>query len=255
MVTTATWGRRELFRSERWAKLLIDTLYHYRGKGYLLHEFAIMSDHLHVILTPMTSLEKAVQFIKGGFSYRAKKELGSNLEVWQAGFSDHRIRDVGDYRLHVIYLKQNPVQKGLCEVAGQYEYSSASGRYELDDVPQGLKPSRVSQAHGAAEAAPLQSKSSDLAEAAPFESKPTELGVDVPFQNRKPAIGAGGEFCGGVQVDVRKIAPKPEIVESAASAEKLAVNERRVMTSRQPTTSRQRPTTEDQRLILNAQTH
>jgi REP-associated tyrosine transposase len=85
MVTTSTWGRRALFHAEPWSRLIIDTLYHYRGSAYLLHEFVIMPDHIHVLLTPLTSLEKAVQFIKGGFSYRAKKELGSNLEVWQKG--------------------------------------------------------------------------------------------------------------------------------------------------------------------------
>src|SRR6266567_4996286 len=91
MITSSTWGRRALFQKERWARLLIDTLYHYRGTAHLLHEFVIMPDHIHVLLTPQTSLEKAVQFIKGSFSFRAKKELGSNMEVWQKGFSDNRI--------------------------------------------------------------------------------------------------------------------------------------------------------------------
>ncbi len=86
MVTTSTWERRDLFRNERWANLLIDTIYHYCGSAYLLHEFVIMPDHLHVLLTPLTSLEKAVQFIKGGFSYRVKKELGSSLESGRRAF-------------------------------------------------------------------------------------------------------------------------------------------------------------------------
>jgi putative transposase len=123
-----------------WAKLLIDTLYHYRGTAYLLHQFVVMPDHIHVLLTPKTSLEKAVQFIKGGFSYRAKKELGANLEVWQKGFSDHRIRDASDYRLHQVYIQQNPVRKSLCERAKEYPYSSAHFGFDLDDAPQGLKP-------------------------------------------------------------------------------------------------------------------
>jgi len=140
MVTSSTWGRRALFQKEHWARLMIDTLYHYRGSAYQLHEFVIMPDHIHVLLTPTTSLEKAVQFIKGGFSYRAKKELESNLEVWQKGFSDHRIRDASDYRVHRIYIQQNPVRKNLCEKAEEYLYSSASAAFELDPAPRGLKP-------------------------------------------------------------------------------------------------------------------
>ncbi len=140
MITSATWGRRSLFQRECWAKLLINILYHYRGSAYLLHEFVIMPDHIHVLLTPTTSLEKAVQFIKGGFSYRAKKELGSNMEVWQKGFSDHRIRDAEDYFQHVSYVRENPVLKHLCERAEEYSYSSARAGFELDPAPQGLKP-------------------------------------------------------------------------------------------------------------------
>ncbi len=158
MITSSTWGRRALFSREAWAQLLIDTLYHYRGSAYLLHEFVIMPDHLHVLLTPKTSLEKAVQFIKGGFSYRARKDLGSHLEVWQKGFSDHRVRDASDYRIHQTYIQQNPVRRNLCGRAEEYAYSSARPGLELDPVPQGLKPV-VSERYGTArlEGAPFQS--------------------------------------------------------------------------------------------------
>ena len=158
MVTTIKWERRALFKNERWASLLIDRMYHYRSSAYLLHEFVIMPDHMHVILTPLTSLEKAVQFIKGGFSYRAKKELGSNLEIWQKGFSDHRIRDANDYGIHAIYVRRNPVRKHLCERAEQYPYSSANSRFELDGAPHGLKPSEEVELVGAPEGAPFQDR-------------------------------------------------------------------------------------------------
>jgi putative transposase len=167
MVTTETWSRRDLFTNERWAKLLIDTLYHYRGQAYLLHEFVIMPDHVHVLLTPHTSLEKGVQFIKGGFSYRAKKELGSNLEVWQKGFQDHRIRDVEDYAIHVSYVRNNPVKERLCERPEEYPYSSAYSGFKLDAVPQGLKPHSIVDSSGAPEGAPLQNVSADAPKAAP----------------------------------------------------------------------------------------
>ena len=160
MVTTEPWGGRSLFQTERWAKLFIDTLYRYRGQAYLLHEFVVIPVHVHVLLTPKTGLEKAVQFNKGGFSYRAKKELGSNMEVWQKGFQDHRIRDASDYPIHVTYIHNNPVRKGLCERPEEFPYSFAYPGFELDGVPQGLKPQSQSQSNGAAKAAPLQNTTS-----------------------------------------------------------------------------------------------
>jgi REP element-mobilizing transposase RayT len=77
-VTSTTAGRRALLQSDRMAQLLVDVLAENRRKGrFLLHEFVIMPNHFHLLLTPAAEipLEKALQFIKGGFSYRAKREI------------------------------------------------------------------------------------------------------------------------------------------------------------------------------------
>jgi putative transposase len=157
MLTSNTWGRRSLFHAEPWARLFLDTLYHYRPSSYSLHAFVLMPDHFHVLITPQTSLERAAQMIKGGFSHRAKKELASNMEIWQKGFSDHLIRDVEDCAIHVSYIHHNPVRAGLSAAADSYPYSSAHAGLESDEVPQWLKPlSRA--ARGASEAAPFQNQ-------------------------------------------------------------------------------------------------
>jgi REP-associated tyrosine transposase len=147
-----------LFRNERWALLFLDTLQKHRGSGYLLHEFVLMTDHFHIILTPLISLERAIQYVKGGFSFRAKKELCSKMEVWQRGFSDHRIRDGEDYDIHRAYLRSNPVKRGFCASAEEFPYSSANGRFDLDARPQRLKPLVAGDACGTAKAVPFQSE-------------------------------------------------------------------------------------------------
>jgi putative transposase len=151
---TAEW--RPLFRHERWAELFVTTLYGYRPERFALHGFVVMPDHFHLLITPTESLERSVQCIKGGFSFRAKKELGWNGEVWITGFSDHRIRDDADFEVHQRYIAKNPVEARLAETAETFAYSSAGGRYELDAFPQGLKPHDLMVASGAAKAAPFQ---------------------------------------------------------------------------------------------------
>ena len=178
IVTAATWERRALFRVDPWARLFIDTLYHYRPSAYALHAFVVMSDHVHLLITPTGSLEKAVQFIKGGFSYRVKKELGSNMEVWQKGFAGHRIRDAADFDQHVAYIRSNPVRKHLSELPEEYVYSSAHVGFALDDAPHGLKPRHLSGSCGAPKGAPFQNPSSD----------------DAPVQNSSSAAPKGGSF-------------------------------------------------------------
>ena len=156
-VTSKTWEGRHLFQAEPWARLFFKTLLTYRGKAYLLHEFVQMPDHFHLLITPDIALERAVQFIKGGFSFRVKKELNSSLEIWQRGFSDHRIRDHEDYEKHVHYIHLNPIRKHLCEGPADYPYSSAFPGWNLDPIPQGLKPAYAQSGIGTAEAVPFQS--------------------------------------------------------------------------------------------------
>ena len=102
-----------------------------------------MPDHFHALLTPAPDipLEKAVQLIKGGFSFRVKKELGSSLEVWGTGYTEHRIKDADDHLHHVVYIHENPVRAKLTETASAYPYGSASGKWEIDPAPPWLKPS------------------------------------------------------------------------------------------------------------------
>jgi putative transposase len=136
--------------------LFLRVLDSYRGNGYLLHEYVLMPEHFHILITPRASLEKAVQLVKGGFSFRANKEIGSTLEIWQTGFSDHRIRDVEDYRKHFEYIRRNPLGRRLAERAEDYAYCSNFPGSVKDEVPQWLKPLTCDSDNGTAKAAPLQ---------------------------------------------------------------------------------------------------
>jgi putative transposase len=142
-VTTSTAQKRHLLQSERMASFFIEVLLSYRDQNkFLIHAFTVMPDHVHILLTvgPDLTIERAVQFIKGGFSYRAKKELHILAEIWQRGFSEVRILDYHSYAARHRYIGQNAVDAGLAEKAESYPFSSASGKYRLDEEPQGLKP-------------------------------------------------------------------------------------------------------------------
>jgi putative transposase len=115
-----------------------------------------MPDHVHVMLTPQEALERSVQLIKGGFSYRAKRDLSWNGEVWQKGFSDHRIRDMRDWEQHLDYIRMNPVKARLCVMPEEYRYGFLARAAAMDGVPQRLKPLVFCSDNGGAEAPPLQ---------------------------------------------------------------------------------------------------
>src|SRR2546426_191706 len=115
-VTSSIAEKRNLLQSHRSAELFIITVGH------------------------EISIERAVQFIKGGFAFRAGRELRFTPPVWERGFSEVRI--YGSEALARVweYIAQNPVKRRLVQRPAEYAYSSSNARFELDEVPQGLKP-------------------------------------------------------------------------------------------------------------------
>ncbi len=71
-VTSKTWENRALFHVKEVAEILVRRILACRDDGaYQLHEFVVMPDHFHLLLTPALSatLEKAIQLVKGGSSH------------------------------------------------------------------------------------------------------------------------------------------------------------------------------------------
>ena len=122
------------------ARLFIDVLRGYvRAGKFKVHDFVVMPNHVHLLVTVGgdMSIEKAVQLIKGCFSFRAKKEMGFLGEIWQRGFSDVQIKDEDSFAEHRLYIYNNPVKAGLVDAAEEYAYSSLCLRRLK---AQGLKP-------------------------------------------------------------------------------------------------------------------
>jgi putative transposase len=151
-VSSNTLQFRRFLQSERSAALFIEVLYHYRTlQKYALHEFVVMPNHFHLILTPATdtTLERTIQLIKGGFSFQSKERFGRSGPMWLRSFHDRRIRDAAEYVRCRDYLHRNPVEARLCERVGDWHCGSAAGRFPLDEIPQRLKPfAQGSDSHG-----------------------------------------------------------------------------------------------------------
>jgi putative transposase len=133
MVTAVTAERRSLFQVTAKAELLEQTILDYRTQGkFLLHSFVIMPDHFHALITPAPdiSLEKAMQYIKGGFSFRLK----SKFDVWMRSFNESQISTQEKFLSCARYIEENPVRRGLVATPDAYCFSSAF-RGRLDAMP------------------------------------------------------------------------------------------------------------------------
>jgi putative transposase len=124
VTTKAAMGKR-LLQSERNAGLLIDVLRSLVSEDrFELHDFVIMPDHLHVLLTVRDgmSIEKAMQLVKGRFSHRLSKEFGYPGEVWQRGFTEEQVMNRESLDAHRRYIAENPVKAGLAEAVNEYPF-------------------------------------------------------------------------------------------------------------------------------------
>ena len=140
-VTSSTFGKKFFLQSERAAQLFLQVLYEYRRQGkFRLHEFVVMPSHFHLLLTvdAEISIEQAVQFIKGGFAFRAGRELGFRSAIWQRGFSEVRVSNSQMAEQISEYIRNNPVVAGIVAEASEYPRSSACSADELDPLPKWL---------------------------------------------------------------------------------------------------------------------
>jgi putative transposase len=91
--------------------------------------------HLLITIDANTNIERAVQFIKGGFAFRAGRELGLRTPIWQRGFSEVRVTDAEMAARVTKYIRENPVAARLASEASAYPFSSAHAGYVLDPLP------------------------------------------------------------------------------------------------------------------------
>jgi putative transposase len=127
-----------LFAVENYVRIFLKTLYRYRREArYELHAFVVMPEHAHLLLTPArdVTIERAIQLIKGAYSHEIGGIIGRDSEIWERGFTDHRIRNEMDFIRHRNYIHQNPVERRIVNTPSEYRYCSAFPGFKLDPWP------------------------------------------------------------------------------------------------------------------------
>lgn len=136
-ITILTFERHRHFQRTANADLFISTLLQHRDKGrFQLHGFAVMPDHVHVLITPAIdqSTSRCVQFIKGGYSFAVREQ--SPGEIWHTGYHEHRIRDAEDFDNQLRYIANNPERKQY----GNYPHVHTRYLDRLDPIQNDLTP-------------------------------------------------------------------------------------------------------------------
>jgi putative transposase len=205
-VSTQTEDRKPFFRHDRLARLMIATLRHYADTEYSLHAYVIMPDHLHLLITPSNSLERSIQMIKGGFSFRARREFGWKGGIWQEGFTDHRIRDVEDWLQHLEYIRQNPIRAALSSESVLYPYMN----FPRQELPQGLKPATPISGKVRAEARTLQARQ---------EAEPGTAEALAPEVRQEAGSGRSKDLVPQIEQEARSGKAEPGTLQATSPQE------------------------------------
>jgi REP element-mobilizing transposase RayT len=90
-----------------------------------------MPNHVHLLITPLTSVPKLLGSLKAATARRANLLLArSGKPFWQDESYDRVVRTQEEFRRIARYIENNPVRAGLVRTAEQYEWSSAKAACE-----------------------------------------------------------------------------------------------------------------------------
>jgi REP element-mobilizing transposase RayT len=125
----ATTGPRWLGRPEI-SQLVADSLQYRHGRDYDLDAFCIMSNHVHVLFTPLAradgsyvALPAIMQSLKGYTARQANQMLNREGQFWQHESYDHIVRNAAELRRIRIYILNNPVKAGLVSCPEEWPWS------------------------------------------------------------------------------------------------------------------------------------
>ncbi|MDB6017724.1 MAG: Protein of unknown function Protein of unknown function [Pedosphaera sp.] len=110
------------------ARMVVEALRHFHEKQYLLDEWVVMPNHVHLLLWPLPNftLSDILLSHKRHTARQANLILGrTGNAFWQHESYDHWIRDDQEKSRIRRYIRSNPVAAGLCSVPEEWRWSSA----------------------------------------------------------------------------------------------------------------------------------
>lgn len=113
-----------ILKEPKIAKILANTLVHFNNNRYVLDEWVIMPNHVHVLVKPLgdNKLPEILHTWKSFSANEINKITGNKGQLWMHESYDHIVRNEKALDAIRNYIRQNPVKANLKE--GQYMLSA-----------------------------------------------------------------------------------------------------------------------------------
>ena len=99
---------------------------------YKLHEYVVMPNHVHVLISPCAEVCEITRTLKGVSARLANEVLGmTGAPFWQDESYDHWCRDEEEFHRVRMYIARNPVRAKLVEKPEDWPWSGVSRRASM----------------------------------------------------------------------------------------------------------------------------
>ena len=94
--------------------------------GCVLHAYVLMTNHLHLLLTPEEpdSISKMIQFVGRKYVTYINHLYGRSGTLWEGRHKGNVIEDSAYLLACMVYIELNPVRASMTETPGEYRWSS-----------------------------------------------------------------------------------------------------------------------------------
>ena len=107
---------------------IVATAIHYNAETlghYQLHSFAVMPNHVHMLITPKVPIPVITKSLKNITAKRANEVVSRKGKFWQDETFDREVRNTNEFGKIHRYIENNPVRASLVQDPATYQWSSA----------------------------------------------------------------------------------------------------------------------------------
>jgi REP element-mobilizing transposase RayT len=106
--------------------MVVDAITRRDGAAYQLHNYVVMANHVHLLITPRVPVPRLMQSLKRFTAREGNRLLGlTGRPFWQAESYDRLVRDAAEFKRIARYVESNPVRAGLAVIPERFRWSSA----------------------------------------------------------------------------------------------------------------------------------
>jgi putative transposase len=121
------------------ANLIVEAIRYRDHRDYSLHNYVVMGNHVHLLITPRVEVSKLMQSLKRFTAREGNRFLDlTGQPFWQDESYDRVVRDKTEFRRIANYIEMNPVKAGMAATPEEFRWSSArpiDNRPQVDNLP------------------------------------------------------------------------------------------------------------------------